>query len=202
MNNKEVITFSLKTTSIDSSVFYTDYFGKTITTNTGIVTNNRCNYKWFNINLRNILGDEIYQKYNKFNLSLNTVTMSSQGSSTTMTPDARTLYIKMSGLPWLSSYGSNSTSSNSSTFAILNVIQVPTTPGATYLNNINNPQILSFTKNSENVTINIVLHSVEYDLFDTYADATQLFGQFGFIFSIIPIIEDDINIERNRINIK
>ena len=124
--------------------------------------------------------------------------MSSQGSSTAMTPDARTLYIKMSGLPWLSSYNS----SNASTFATLNVIQVPDVAGSTYLNNINNPQILTFSKNTENVNINIVLHSVELDNFDTYADATQLFGQFSFLFSISGVIEDEINIERNRMIIK
>ena len=85
--------------------------------------------------------------------------MSSQGSSTAMPSDPRLIYIKMSGLPWLSSYNS----SNASTFATLNVIQVPITAGSTYLNNMNNPQILTFSKNTENVNINIVLHSVELD---------------------------------------
>ena len=144
MNNKEVITFSLKTTSIDPSLVYTDYFGNTISNQNGIVSNNRCNFTWYNINLRNIISNNIYEKYDKFNISLDTVAMSSQGSSTAMTPDARTLYIKMSGLPWLSSYNS----SNASTFATLNVIQVPDVAGSTYLNNINNPQILTFSKNT------------------------------------------------------
>ena len=142
MNNKEVITYTLKTTSIYSSLVYNDYFSSKITTTTGLISNNRCNFTWYNINLRNILGNDIYEKYNKFNISLNTVAMSSQGSSTAMTPDARTLYIKMSGLPWLSSYDT----SNPSTYATLNVIQVPTTASTTYLNNINNPQILTFLK--------------------------------------------------------
>ena len=198
MNNKEVITFTLKTTSIDPSLVYTNYFGNTITTPSGIVTNNRCNFTWYNINLRNILGNYIYEKYDKFNISLNTVAMSSQGSSTTMTPDARTLYIKMSGLPWLSSYDTN----NPTTYATLNAIVIPTTASTTYLNNINNPQILTFLKSVDNVNINIVLHSIELDNFDNYADATQLFGQFSFLFSITPVIEDHIDITRNRMIIK
>ena len=121
--------------------------------------------------------------------------MSSQGSSTAMTPDARTLYIKMSGLPWLSSYDTN----NPSTYATLNAIQVPATASTTYLNNINNPQILTFLKSVDNVNINIVLHSIELNNFDTYADATQLFGHFSFLFSISPVIDDHIDITRNRI---
>ena len=73
MNNKEVITFTLKTTSVDPSLVYTDYFGNTISNQNGIISNNRCNYTWYNINLRNILGNDIYEKYDKFNISLNTV---------------------------------------------------------------------------------------------------------------------------------
>ena len=92
MNNKEVITYTLKTTSIYPSLVYTDYFSSKITTTTGLISNNRCNFTWYNINLRNILGNN---KYDKFNISLNTVAMSSQGSSTAMTPDARTLYIHL-----------------------------------------------------------------------------------------------------------
>ena len=198
MNNKEVITYTLKTTSIYSSLVYTDYFGKVLTTKTGLISNNRCNFTWYNINLRNILGNDIYEKYNKFNISLNTVAMSSQGSSTAMTEDARTLYIKMSGLPWLSSYDTN----NPSTYATLNAIVIPATASTTYLNNINNPQILTFLKSVDNVNINIVLHSIELDNFDNYADATQLFGHFSFLFSITPVIEDHIDITRNRLIIK
>ena len=198
MNNKEVITYTLKTTSIYSSLVYNDYFSSKITTTTGLISNNRCNFTWFNINLRSILGNYIYEKYDKFNISLNTVAMSSQGSSTAMTPDARTLYIKMSGLPWLSSYDT----SNPSSYATLNVIQVPTTASITYLNNINNPQILTFSKSVDSVNINIVLHSIELDNFDNYADATQLFGHFSFLFSISPVIDDHIDITRNRMIIK
>ena len=142
MNNKEVITFSLKTTSIDPSIIYTDYFNKTVTTPNGIVSNNRCSFTWYNINLRNIVGNNMYEKYDKFNISLNTIAMSSQATNTSMTVDPRILYIKCSGLPWISSYNS----SNASTYATLNVIQIPITPSVTYLNNINNPQILTFQK--------------------------------------------------------
>ena len=63
MNNKEVITYTLKTTSIYSSLVYTDYFSSKITTTTGLTSNNRCNFTWFNINLRSILGNYIYEKY-------------------------------------------------------------------------------------------------------------------------------------------
>ena len=197
MNNKEVITFSLKTTSIDPSIIYTDYFNKTVTTPNGIVSNNRCSFTWYDINLRNIVGNNMYEKYDKFNISLNTIAMSSQATNTSMTVDPRILYIKCSGLPWISSYNS----SNASTYATLNVIQIPITPSVTYLNNINNPQILTFSKNTENVNINIVLHSIELDNFDIYL-SDQLFGHFSFLFSISGVIEDEINIERNRINIK
>ena len=38
MNNKEVITPTLKTTFIDPSLVYTDYFSNTISTPCGIVT--------------------------------------------------------------------------------------------------------------------------------------------------------------------
>ena len=41
MNNKEVITYTLKTTSIYSSLVYNDYFSSKITTTTGLISNNQ-----------------------------------------------------------------------------------------------------------------------------------------------------------------
>ena len=94
MNNKESILFSLKTTSINLSSVYNDYFDTTVSTPNGIVSNNRCSFTWYNINIRNIIGNTIYEKYDRFNITLNSVIMSSQGS-TAGSIDARTLYIKM-----------------------------------------------------------------------------------------------------------
>ena len=68
MNNKEVITYTLKTTSIYSSLVYNDYFSSKITTTTGLISNNRCNFTWFNINLRNILGNYCIFMKNMINL--------------------------------------------------------------------------------------------------------------------------------------
>ncbi len=199
MNNKNFITFSLKTTSIDPSITFSDYLNTTVNTTTGIVSENRCSYTWFNVNIKNIITPDIYNRYEKFNITLNSVAMSEQGS-TAFTVDSRTLYVKMSGLPFISTYSNNV----NSPYAILNTIQIPTTPSVSYVNNINNGPILTFIKSNENLNINISLHAVDIDDFDPYvgASALQLMGHFAFIFNIVGVVEDEIDITKNRINIK
>jgi len=64
------ISLSLKIIQINTSRIFADYLGTTIST--GQIANNWTSYTWYNVNLRNLLVP-IYNKYNKFNISLNNV---------------------------------------------------------------------------------------------------------------------------------
>ena len=75
----ENISLTLKTTQISPNTTYADYLN-TISTEFGQVSEKRTSYTWYNVNLRNLLNP-IYDKYDKFNISLNNVITSTQGST-------------------------------------------------------------------------------------------------------------------------
>ena len=60
------------------------------------------NFTWRNANLRNSLGD-LYDKYDSFNIPLVSVTHSPRGAISSSNSNVL-VQIKMSGLPWISSY--------------------------------------------------------------------------------------------------
>ena len=95
------ISLALKTFDINSSDGQADYYNVTVTTNKGKVFNSRTGYTWNNVNIRNLLGDW-YNKYDKFNICLVSVTQSYQ--ATQGIGVCNVVAIKMSGLQWLSSY--------------------------------------------------------------------------------------------------
>ena len=54
---------------------------------------------WNNINLRTLLGD-MYDKYNTFNLCLNTIS-TSQANTIDPSPDSKNVNLRLSGLPFI-----------------------------------------------------------------------------------------------------
>ena len=91
MANLECVNFCLKTTSINASTTHADYFNTTISTPTGVISNNRNTMTWYNINMRNLLGP-MYDKYNAFNLCFNNFAMSASGTGA-VTYDNATVHI-------------------------------------------------------------------------------------------------------------
>ena len=72
----ESISLCLKTFDINASDAQADYFNQTVTTTKGKIFDSRTGYTWNNVNLKNLLSDEWYNKYDKFNICLVSLTHS------------------------------------------------------------------------------------------------------------------------------
>ena len=190
----ENISLCLKTTQISTDSVYANYLNKTVSTSTGQITNNRTSYTWYNVNIRNLL-DPIYDKYNKFNISLNNVITSTQGSTASGAND-RQIQVKMSGLMWLSSY--NQTSQKNDSNKVIKLMQFQK-----FQNGCDSfhftEQYHTFLKGSDIVNITINLHNVNTDTYTTTNLDTELFGHMIFNFNIQGVPEtlhDKLNIEQ------
>ena len=191
MSNIECVNFTLKTRDINSSLVFSDYIANSITP-TGEIKNSRSDYTWYNVNIRDIIGNEMYGKYNKFNICLNNYVMSARGSS----PDAEdnnTFYLKMSGLPWCSSY--DQSTRNNNTYQTIRCIKIPSVGSVTDCQYFNDKVYFTFGKATENININLKLVVISSDASPTYTavapalPSAKYLGHMAFNFSIYPIIE-------------
>ena len=190
----ENISLCLKTTQIEPSTTYGDYYDVTKATSTGKVENNRTTYTWYNVNLRNLLGP-IYNKYNKFNICLNNIGTSLQGGSANGLND-RTLQVKMSGLQWLSSY--NQSTGNNDQNKVIKLIQLSTAAATADVLQFNE-QYHTFLKGSDVVDITINLHNISTDTnWSKPSSNAYLLGHMIFNFNIQGVPE----ILNNRLEIE
>ena len=58
----ESICLALKTFDINASDLQTDYYNTVVTTDKGKIFNSRTGYTWNNVNFKNLLSDEWYNK--------------------------------------------------------------------------------------------------------------------------------------------
>ena len=179
----ENISLTLKTTQISTNTTYADYLN-TVSTEFGQVSEKRTSYTWYNVNLRNLLNP-IYDKYDKFNISLNNVITSTQGSTASAAND-RQIQIKMSGLSWLSSYDQQYKNNQ---FKVIKVLQFQKA-GSGCDSFQFNEQYFTFVKSSDITNITIKLHNVDTDSYTTTTTATELFGHMIFNFNIQGVPED------------
>ena len=103
-----VLKSSDLTLNASTAIGTSDQFGTTLT--------------WNNINLRTLLGD-MYDKFDRFNLCLNTVASSIAGAYAGAL-EQRCNYITVSGLPWTNNTYFQSTGSNSNA-AVIGSICIP-----------------------------------------------------------------------------
>lgn len=100
--SNEIRNIVLRSYDINASNTITDYWNLTVTTPAGIVTDNRTTMTWNNVNLRQMMGDAFYNKFNKFHIRLNTFyqgqTPQSFVSNNNPSQNARSVDIYMSGL--------------------------------------------------------------------------------------------------------
>ena len=154
------------------------------TTNIGSCDQYRQNFTWFNLNLRTLLGDQ-YEQYDYFNISL--VSMSSSAASATNqgNVDDKTVYVKLSGLPFINQTYDQKRGNNGST-ANLTIFQIPTTaiPSTEQYNN-STINVLTFNKNQEQCNLNISLFRILDDTRPT--SLTIANPQFTFIFVITGV---------------
>lgn len=207
MSDKKILI--LRTTDILSTNTNATYYGTTQETNSGIISNNRDNMTWKNVNMRQVLGT-LYDKYERFNISLVQATvgvaedawLASALQNTQAVEGIRNLVIKMGGMPFDAPIWSQKKG------------QTQLAPmGTILLNRLHDSEIIkgcgkatqqiypaescryTFTKNCDNVNINIQLHNVQsdtYPVYDLYGAPTapRLHGHCVFVFSIEGVTKD------------
>ena len=127
-----------------------------------------------------LLG-EMYDRYDKFNISLNFIAGSRTGSTAEDTPDNRTVSVRMRGLNFTSSYSQASGNNNNS--IVLSTVQVPLTNNTAWENNYFTQQYFTFQK-QETATITIDLISVLTDTYPTPSTSAKLIGHLLYSFNI------------------
>ena len=175
----ESINFVLKTTDISSDNNTATYYGLTVTNNIGSVGKNRTSLTWNNVNLRMLLG-EMYDRYDKFNISLNFVAGTKMGTANETNFDTRLLNVRLRGLNFTSSY--NQPTGNNNNSIILTSMQLPTTP-LPWANNYITQQYFTFQK-QESATITIDLISVVTDANSIPTTDTTMIGHTIYGFNI------------------
>ena len=159
----------------------------------------KSSFTWNNINLRSLLGD-MYDKYDRFNLCLNTIASAYTLTGLTGATNNQCL-IRVSGLPFvnntynISSSGLNVNNSSTIIATFTFSSSAPAVPITQYFYGSN---IATFSKNSDITSITIDYVRV-YDLLTP--DSTNSFPQMTFIFDIFGIDDYKTNDVSRRIKI-
>ena len=154
-------------------------------------TPNNLSFVWYNINLRTLLGD-MYDKYDLFNLCLNTVTTSTSLGAGTSNDDKNVL-IYLKGLPFINQTYSVSSLGNTDT-TILCSFTFQNTATATHYFNDNN--ITTFGKNQELVNLTLSYSKI---LDGALPTTTNPFPQISLIFDILGIDSTKHSLTKDRI---
>ena len=88
------IVLTLKTSDINLSDTQANYYNIDVFTSTGSITNSKKTFTWYNVNLKNLLG-EWYNNYDAFNICLVAISQSFQSTQTAIIKD-NVIMIKMS----------------------------------------------------------------------------------------------------------
>ena len=149
------------------------------TSNIGSCDAHITNMTWFNINIRTLLGD-MYDKFDTFNLCLNSVTSSVGNTDFGTTDDDRNVLINVGGFPFLnqtyatvSGHNTNSTVMGSVFFQHSAITQY------TFINSY-----ATFGKNTDLLNINIFYTSIGTNKLPASPDA---FPEVVFIFDIYGV---------------
>jgi hypothetical protein len=140
---------------------------------------------WNNINLRTLLGD-MYDKYDLFNICLNTIATSQSINGIGSTMEDRNVVIKLSGLPFVNQtysvkQGCNTNICPISTFQFVNN---NTTTQLFFSNNC-----YTFGKSQQSCNLTIQYGRIVDDALPTTANA---YPSMVFIFDIIGVAKDNL----------
>lgn len=187
----ETVNLVLKSTSINNDNTPAIYYNHTYRNNIGTVAQNRSSITWNNINLRNLLG-EMYDRYEKFNISLVFIAGAKTGTAVETGANNRIFYVRMRGLNFNSSYDQGTGNNNNS--VVLTSLRVPLEASTTWVNQNFTQQYFTFQK-QDNVNINIDLVNIVDDDFYTPDDENSMIGHIIYSFSITGV-EDYKNIKK------
>jgi len=128
-----------------------DYcYGQPYTFSNGYINGKGSLMTWNNINLRTLLGD-MYDKYNSFNICLNTI---STTTANTIDPntESKNIVLKMSGLPWINQSYDSKTLTNTNKTIMGAFTFIPSSSNSQYYYSNN---VATFGKNQEicNITL-------------------------------------------------
>ena len=156
----------------------------------------KTSHTWFNINLRTLLGD-MYEKYDIFNLCLNTVATTSSTANFNLATKDLQVIVRVSGLPFINSTY-NITSSNNYNSNYCSISTFTFVQGNYTSQNYNSSNIATFGKSQElcNITIDYIRVG---DLLQPSVSATNKFPDCVFIFEIFGIDKDKENKNATRL---
>jgi hypothetical protein len=160
-----------------------------LSTTTSSNNTSRTSFTWNNIDLRMLLGD-MYDKYDRFNLCLNTIASGISDAYFGTQADAQVL-VRVSGLPWENnSYNITSTrASNTGKTVIASFLFVNNSQQNQYFYSSNSA---TFSKNSDIASITIDYIRVS-DLATPAVQVDTTFPHMAFIFDIYGVDDYKIN---------
>ena len=171
----ENICLVLKTSDINAADTQATYYNATVSNEKGKIFDNRTGYTWYNVNMKNLLGDW-YNKYDKFNICLVSVTQSYQ--STQPIGVCNVVAVKMSGLQWLSSYDqATGNDTGSVLIGVRNFNQNDDFSSANFI---------TFRKGQQITNITIKLDCLQNDK-TVVPNSASTFGHMIFLFNITPV---------------
>ena len=173
------IVLTLKTSDINLSDTQADYYNTQVVTSKGSITNSKKTFTWYNVNLKNLLG-EWYNQYDAFNICLVCISQSYIAAIFAQNGGVirdNVLMVKMSGLQWLSSYDqATGTNTGVNVVALRNFNEYHLTKN----------NYITFLKGNPITNITISLDNVSTDAPLT-TNANSVFGNLIFSFNITPV---------------
>ena len=148
----------------------------------GTANANGTQLTWNNINLRVLLG-ELYEKYDRFNLCLNTIATSNADVIGSGDANNRCTYITISGLPWTNNTYNQKSNTNINETVIATCVFVSGVQTTNYYYGNNTA---TFGKNQDVCSITITLKKILDDALPTTANP---FPKIMFIFDIEGVDE-------------
>jgi len=148
----------------------------------GQTNSTRSERTWWNVDLKQVVGEELFREYEYFNLRLNAIVYLPPGSSWGATNSDRTLNIFMEGPEFFNNTYDVSRRTNTNVACIGNFILVPSTgsQGQTY----DSTWLTTFHR-STNTSIRIYFEKLDKTAINL-APATA-FPRFTFYFSVFPV---------------
>jgi hypothetical protein len=145
----------------------------------------RLTQTWNNINLRTLLGD-MYDKYDLFNICLNTITTASALANTGTSNDDRNVIVKLSGLPFINQTYSVKNNCNTAVCPISSFLFISNT-STTQLFYSNN--CYTFGKSQQSCNLTIQYGRVSDDALPATGVA---YPNMVFIFDIVGVSKDNL----------
>ena len=203
--SNEIRNLVLRSYDINASNANTVYFsatGAAVVTAAGSVADNRNTMIWNNVNLRLMMGDTFYNKFNKFHIRLNTFYQGQMTTSIVVTSatstDARSVDIYLSGLafdpaPYNQGSASKSAGRVQIISSILPAIGTAAGQGVGAVTNYSYGQSPSFTfsKTADSPTIKIEIVLANTQVAFVPASNLLFYGHTEFNFEIHGIPDEE-----------